>query len=217
MTFRPEGQIKLVGGGKGKSQALDWLKAHVSHDGPECLVWPFGYDADGYGTINYDGRAQSVGRVMCELVNGPMPEDKQMAAHNCGNGHRGCVHPKHVEWKSWKENAADRKAHGRQATGRRGHLTPEMVEEMRTLRDYLPQREIAIMFGTTRANVGHIFRGQTFKSPHKGVSKRGNSYIARVKPRGGKTIYLGTFDTLQDAVLVYQTRLDQLMAAERKQ
>lgn len=213
MTFRPENQRKARGG-KNISKARDWLKAHVGFDGPECLTWPFGYDADGYGCLVYEGKAQRAARIMCKLVNGPPPEGKPMAAHDCGNGHRGCVHPKHVMWKSWKENAADRIRDGRQATGKRGHLTYNDAVAIRELAGKLSQREIALKFNTTRSNVEHIIRGKTFNNPFKGVKKVWNRYQARIK-LDGKTVSLGSFDTPELAAAAYQAALADFIASKR--
>lgn len=213
MTFRPENRQKLKGG-TNKAPALDWLKAHMNFDGPECLTWPFGYDADGYGCISYEGRAQRTARVMCKLVNGPPPEGKPMAAHDCGNGNRGCVHPKHVMWKSWKENAADRIKDGRGATGRRGHLTYEIACQIRALAGQMSQREIALKFNTTRSNVEHIIRGQTWNNPLRGVTKSGKRFMARIK-RTGKQEVLGYFDTAEEALAVYNAALEDFLASKR--
>lgn len=94
-----------------------WLKANSDHDGDECLIWPFGVSDHGRGQATLDGRHMSAPRAMCTLAHGEPPTEDHHAAHSCGNGHIGCVSPKHLRWATPAENEADKLAHG---TLRRG-------------------------------------------------------------------------------------------------
>jgi hypothetical protein len=49
-------------------------------------------------------------RAMCRLIHGNPPTPKHQAAHSCGNGRRGCVHPGHLRWATDAENRAERRA-----------------------------------------------------------------------------------------------------------
>lgn len=79
----------------------------LTYRGDDCLTWPFATTPNGYGQIRLDGRMQSVHRLACCHVNGPAPTPKHEAAHNCGNGNKGCCNPRHLSWKTHAENMAD--------------------------------------------------------------------------------------------------------------
>jgi hypothetical protein len=118
----------------GNSVLKDWIAAHVSHDGDGCLTWPFTRDNNGYPQITIAGRNKKATRVMCEAIHGPAPTEKHHAAHLCGKGHEGCIHPKHLAWKTRKENEADKLIHGTRPRGEihpGAKLTKVSVEEIR--------------------------------------------------------------------------------------
>jgi len=82
-----------------------------------CLIWPFSRDNKGYAriaTVKRDGRKvpARVNRVICLRVHGKPPTRKHEAAHSCGKGHLGCISPKHLEWKTHRENCLDKIIHG---------------------------------------------------------------------------------------------------------
>jgi hypothetical protein len=135
-----------------------WLKEQMAHDGTECLVWPFRRDADGYGILYVIDTLHYAHRLMCEIVHGPAPSPKHHGAHECGNGAGGCVHPKHVRWKTPAENMLDKTAHGTQSPGIRGKINFATAEKIRALRGKKTQAEIAGMFGISRSNVGYVQR-----------------------------------------------------------
>lgn len=93
-----------------------WLEDHVSYDGEGCLEWPFADRGNGYGVVLCSGASSYTGahREMCRLVHGDPPSDAHVAAHKCGNGHLGCVHPKHLRWATPAENAAEYVEHRRE-------------------------------------------------------------------------------------------------------
>ena len=53
----------------------------LTHDGDECLVWPYGTQPNGYAVWD----KQCVSRMVCEEENGPPPTPEHDAAHSCGN------------------------------------------------------------------------------------------------------------------------------------
>lgn len=141
--------------------AGEWLVAHVGYDGDGCLTWPYGCDLQGYGHVAYDGKIRGAARVMCTLVNGPPPTPRHHAAHSCGMGHKACVHPKHVEWKTPTDNQLDRAKHGTgNKPGRPGRkLTADQVAAIKALKGQKTQREIGAEFGIRWETVGQIHRG----------------------------------------------------------
>lgn len=86
----------------------DW----VGMDTEECIIWPFYRGPKGYGRVTDDeGVGHTASRYVCMKVKGDAPGPNYDAAHECGNGHIGCVNPKHISWKTKKLNALDKKIH----------------------------------------------------------------------------------------------------------
>lgn len=71
-----------------------WMEAHKDYDKNGCLIWPFARNPDGRAMGG--GRYAIAARNMCELVNGSPPFPEAEAAHSCGKGHLGCIHPRHI-------------------------------------------------------------------------------------------------------------------------
>lgn len=159
------------GPNKGNGRGIQFLRQHANDDDGPCLIWPMSRDDKGYGHLGYNGRLWKASRLMCWLVYGPAPSPLHEAAHSCGNGPGGCVHPKHLSWKTGSENQRDSIRHGtfwRRGPGRpRFKLTPEQVAEINRLRGKKTQREIGAMFGVSGETIGKIFRGDTWKTGKK--------------------------------------------------
>jgi hypothetical protein len=159
---------------RGKGKGIVFLREHMDDaDGP-CLIWPMARDNFGYPQCGYNGRTYRVGRLLCELLYGPAPSPKHHAAHSCGRGQDGCVHPKHIRWATPKENMADSVRLGR--AGRpRGEacrkLTEEDVAQIIALKGQKTQLEIGLMFGVKGKQIGRIHRGENWaggKAGHHG-------------------------------------------------
>lgn len=148
--------------------ALKWLYENSSHaDKLNCLKWPFTDRGKGYGVVMVEsGKMQFAHAKMCEIINGQMPDDKELCAHSCGNGTKGCVNPHHLRWATQKENMADRKAHGRGPQGEgsgNAIVSCEDVKKIRELRGKFTQTEIGKMFGITQSAVSWIQIGRNWK------------------------------------------------------
>lgn len=142
---------------KGKGPGLLWLKAHIAHEGEECLIWPQSRNHQGYGQVGYFGKVKKAHHIMCRLAHGEPPTPKHHAAHSCGNGHGGCVHPKHLSWKTPTENRLE----ARPVTKGRKHLRPEVVLQIRkSPKSYLG---IADEFGVYFGTVGKIKRRELYR------------------------------------------------------
>lgn len=89
-----------------------FIRDHINYSSEECLIWPFTRNNMGYGQIRRGGKLVLAHRYMCELVNGPPPFPRAQAAHKCGQGHAGCMHPLHLKWATRAENMADMHEHG---------------------------------------------------------------------------------------------------------
>lgn len=148
---------------RGRGKGIAFLRAHVGYAEDACLDWPLSCDNHGYAIIGVDGKRLKAARVMCELVNGPAPSPQHHAAHSCGRGQNGCVHPRHVRWATPKENMADSVRLGavRQRGARPFHkLTEADVAQILALRGQKSYREIGSMFGVRGKQIGKILRGE---------------------------------------------------------
>jgi hypothetical protein len=150
---------------------VDWLEDHRSYPHDWCLVWPFA-TLHGYGQFGIKGKTHYAHRYMCELVHGAPPTERHQAAHSCGNGHKGCVNPRHLSWKTPSENQLDCKDHGTQAKnpyGNHGVLTHDKAATIRSLKGIKLQRELADEYGVSESTISDIWLGRTWTKPHKNV------------------------------------------------
>jgi hypothetical protein len=177
---------------KGQSQGMDWIMAHLNEpDGP-CLIWPF-CRSRGSAVLGMRGLPTTKApRIMCELVNGPPPTPKHEAAHSCGCGHLGCMHPKHLSWKTRAENQQDRRKHGTHGRGPNMNarrivykLNPQKVAEIRAIGDSMSKEELGRRYGVTPSNIAKILRRESW--PSGDYSPRGFA----VTPRRRVTQALG--------------------------
>lgn len=149
------------GGRRGASpgEPLRWISDNATYAGDDCLVWPFEVGRYGYGTVKCDGQKRVASRVMCEVAHGLAPSAKHDAAHSCGNGHLGCMNPRHLSWKTRTANIADAIAHGTWMHGERvptSKLTREDVIAIRAAAGKERQKDIAKRYGIHQAQVSRI-------------------------------------------------------------
>lgn len=153
-------------GVRSKGARLPWLEEHASWNGDGCLTWPFAVNSAGYAQVSVNRVNKNAHRVMCEMVHGPAPSGDHDAAHSCGKGHEGCVHPRHVHWATPKENAADKLVHGTSGFGENNaaaKLTEDQVREIRSLQGKLSTSEIGNLFGITGSNVWSIHHRKSWR------------------------------------------------------
>lgn len=128
----------------------------------ECLLWPFSRTSAGYGQIRRDGRPALVHRIACSEVHGRPASTDLDAAHSCGNGHLGCVSPRHLRWATTAENMADRIAHGTANRGERqgsSKLTAAEVVQIRRLAGSVSGTKLAAQFGVSCPTISGIVKG----------------------------------------------------------
>lgn len=154
-----------LGGGTGMGAARAFLETSVlTHRENECLIWPFSRNQKGYAEVNRDGVARFVHRIVCEAVYGPAPSPRHEVAHSCGNGHLGCVAPRHLRWATYRENRQDMIDHERSLKGRKNPsaiLTENDVRAIRRMRGR-NNREIGDMFGVHPNTIGSILHRRTW-------------------------------------------------------
>lgn len=146
----------------GRGPGLAFLKAHIAHEGDECVLWPWSRTHQGYGMVGYFGKLRRAHQLMCFFVHGERPTPKHHAAHSCGNGHLGCVNPRHLSWKTARENCLDTVAHGRHGSRHhKKHLTAEQVNDIRSAEG--SQMAVAAKYGVSYWTVGRIRRNEIWK------------------------------------------------------
>lgn len=161
---------------RGKGRGLAFLKANVNYEGEDCLIWPQSKNHQGYGQLGYFGKVKKAHHIMCLLVHGPAPTPKHEAAHNCGKGHLGCVHPKHVEWKTPAENQADTIKHGTRPKRVARRLTIDQVEEIKA--SELSCVDLAARYPVSISTIFKIRRGEIWANPR---SKLTSEHIRSIK------------------------------------
>jgi hypothetical protein len=139
-------------------QPLRWLREHVGYEGEDCLRWPFGSPANGYGQIRIDGKDHAASRVMCQLAHGEAPADAPHATHRCGNGHLGCVNPRHLRWAPASENMIEMVLHGRSPSAR---LSANDVRAIRSRADE-DRGHLAETFGVSRTTIDAVVTGRSW-------------------------------------------------------
>ena len=144
---------------------MAFLVVAARSDADECIAWPYTRDRNGRGQIWNGHKVVPACRVVCELRHGPAPSVAHEAAHNCGNGHLGCITPLHLRWATHAENMADQFTHGTIAFGENNgaaRLTAADVLNIRSLFGQLSQRKIAARFNVSPETIAKIRRGETW-------------------------------------------------------
>ena len=138
----------------------------MQFDGDECLIWPFKSDKDGYARATFGGKRIYVHRLLCERVNGAPLTTLHLTAHNCGNGHLGCVNPKHLRWATPKENRDDMIGHGTNPAGERNpsaKLKSDQVHAIRTYRGSMTISALANKYAVSESTIYTIRAGSKWK------------------------------------------------------
>ena len=149
-----------VGGNTSRGEPLRYLLDTVlAYDGDDCLPWPYAQDQNNHGKVWHEGKVKRVARLVCELAHGPAPTPEHEAAHSCGKAHEACCAKRHLSWKTPVANQADKIVHGTTNRGERcgtSKFTEADIREIRMLKGYMLQREIAEMYETTQGHVSSI-------------------------------------------------------------
>lgn len=141
-----------------------WSKVD-RESGASCWQWLGCTIHHGYGHFKINGKAVSAHRVAYELCKGPIPVGLHVL-HRCDNP--GCVNPEHLFVGTHDDNMEDKAVKGRVYRPRgeahaMAKLTAAQVQEIRELRGFLLQREIAERFGVTRLHVCEIHNNKVWK------------------------------------------------------
>lgn len=142
-----------------------WIEDHSGYAEDDCLTWPFPLTDTGYGQVTYHGCQMSAHVAMCTKVHGPKPHPKMVAAHSCGNGHLGCVSPKHLRWTTQWENTQDTLMHGRRPFGQASgtaKLKEDDIPVIRGLAGKVSQRKLAKQYGVSRTAIVKVIKRQNW-------------------------------------------------------
>jgi hypothetical protein len=128
-----------------------WItEVAIPFAGDECLPFPFA-KAKGYGYFWHAGVKYAAHRYVCQGTHGAPPSGRYAAAHACGNP--ACVNPRHLTWKTYAENEADKLAHGTYFK-RSNKLTSADVVAIRQTEG--THTSVAAEYGVSRRLVGMI-------------------------------------------------------------
>lgn len=114
----------------------------------ECWVWPYAINSQGYGQLQINKIRYEAHRWLYIQLKGNPPHKTELD-HLCKN--RACINPEHLQPVSHTENC------------RRGYnakLNEEKVAAIKALFGTKSQKEIAKLYGVSRATIGLIFQGK---------------------------------------------------------
>lgn len=138
-----------------------WIEKHKSYQGNDCIEWPFSKGDRGRGVVGVPGggKSRSAPRAMCIAAHGEPPTPEHQTAHSCGNGHIGCMNPKHLRWATHMENVRDRAEHGRDRRGEEvntAKLTEVEVLEIRRRKNSQSGVSLAKEFKVSTTTISEI-------------------------------------------------------------
>jgi hypothetical protein len=142
-----------------------FIKQAIISNTDECIFWPYAKHRKGFGLVRHNGKTVVASRLVCELAFGAPKDTKLQAAHSCGNGHRGCVNPRHLRWASRLENAADQIMHGTRKRGKKVNTCKLSEHDVRQIRALLPSQSmssIAAQFGVSVGAIKNIETGRNW-------------------------------------------------------
>jgi hypothetical protein len=120
----------------------------VSQETDNCIFWPrpskYGRAR---GQIFVGGRNVSLSRAACVHAHGAPPDGFFHAAHKCGQP--SCINPRHLSWKTAKENGEDQRHHA-------GFLGVKLsLDWIRS--EYIERVTGALLLGVSPQAVAHSF------------------------------------------------------------
>jgi hypothetical protein len=124
-----------------------------------CWLWTANKSKLGYGQFAVSHHNPKLAhRVAYELWNGKIPNGLCIR-HTCDEP--SCVNPAHLLTGTIQDNMNDRQMRGR---GRWAcKLTDDEVNEIRVLRGFFQNQELAIMYQVSNPTISSICKGHTWK------------------------------------------------------
>lgn len=131
----------------------------INDDPAECVFLP---GSDGRPVeVTHEGQRSRAHRVALELTVGGPPEGSPFACHECGNGHLGCVTPRHLRWDNQVGNMADKALHGTDNRGEKHPLSRFTEDDIRLIRhlvdtEQATQAALARRYGVSAGAISSI-------------------------------------------------------------
>lgn len=151
-----------------------WLnETAIPYKRDDCLVFPFSRDTFGYGKIKYKGRNIGAHVYVLRKTVGQKPTKNHECCHSCGNGHLGCVNPKHLYWGTRAENVQDAIAHGTWNSGPvlcgtdhpMAKRSPEKIKEaINLVRNGMTQTCASAVTGIPQRVISNVIHGKAWRS-----------------------------------------------------
>lgn len=123
-----------------------------------CWEWPYSREGKGYGNVKHQGKTCKVSHLVLALVGVPRPPyPNDQALHSCDI--KSCFNPTHLRWGTHDDNVQDQLDRGR--TPRK--LDASQVLDIRRRGLQEGQKELAIEFGVSEANIRMILNRQSWQ------------------------------------------------------
>lgn len=157
----PDGASKIE-----RLTTIGWSEIVRRDDLGACWEWRGSRYPNGYGAVSTpEGGVQGVHRSSYEVFVGSIPAG-MLVCHKCDN--RICLNPAHFFLGTHADNTADMTAKGRDMHGVKSitaKLTEKQVIEIRAraAAGGIFQRELAAKYGVSRATIGRVLSGQSFR------------------------------------------------------
>jgi hypothetical protein len=144
-------------------------------DGDLCWLWLGTSDKHGYGIASWRGTPRGAHRVSWAIANngGELPLRPMIVCHRCDT--TLCVRPDHLFLGTHLDNARDKVAKGRQASGTHSpgpniKLTPAIVLEMiEAVRAGERPMDVSLRYGRPRSTVMNILRRRAWRHITEGM------------------------------------------------
>ena len=148
-----------------KTTRLEQLHQMIVDPGEECIIWPYGKNGDGYGTVRSDGREQMAHRCALISTTGPAPAGMEAAHGPCHT--RACVNPRHLSWKTRTQNEADKVRDGTSGRGEANVRSKLTESEVLTIRSEhaaggVSYSMLGRRFNVSPYTIGNIVRRQAW-------------------------------------------------------
>jgi hypothetical protein len=153
---------------RGNGTVVPFIRATVEADPDACVF------LGSRCSVRFQGKDRSYTHVVMILAGkGEAPPGLE-ACHSCGNGHLGCITPRHLRWDTHQANYADAVGHGTAtrppvrvgSANRSSRVTEDQVLEIIDLigRGGSTDAEIGNKFGASADIVRRIRLGRTWKT-----------------------------------------------------
>ena len=146
---------------------ITFLKSLLVNEQDGCVRWPFSRTKFGYAATKFHGKSINASRLMCIIAHGDPPTESHQAAHSCGNGHMGCVNPRHLRWATPSENALEKYSHGTMRVGERNGFAKLNSSQVKEIRRRLSLgekgKDLASLFGVTPSTISVIKKRKAWK------------------------------------------------------